>query len=164
MWIEGTVGLHVGQSCPEDVDDFEDSEETAARGRGPRRGRVLVMDDERMVRDMMRRQLVIFGFEVVAAVNGQEAVNAYRRAHEDGRPFDVVILDLRVPSGWGGEQTISELLKFNPGVRALVCSGSLSGPVDAYKRLGFCGVLGKPYAMAELRAAVEAALPTSTAR
>jgi CheY-like chemotaxis protein len=158
MWIEGTVGLRLGQYPPAEPENSDDAAEAAARGRGPRRGRVLIMDDDRMVRDTMRRQLVIFGYEVVAAVDGEEAVRAYRQAREDGQPFDVVILDLQVPSGWGGERTISELQKLNPGVKALVCSGSLAGPVDAYQRQGFCGVLGKPYAMTELRTVLESAL------
>jgi CheY-like chemotaxis protein len=119
------------------------------------------MDDDRIVRDTMRRQLVIFGFEVVEAADGREAVDVYRWARESGQPFDAVILDLLIPDGWGGEETLAELLKLDPGVKALVCSGSLARPVAEYRQQGFCGVLGKPYALGELRTVVEAALPAA---
>jgi len=116
------------------------------------------MDDDRMVRETMCRQLAICGYEVTAAVHGEDAVRAYRQAREDGRPFDAVILDLMVPSGWGGEQTLVELLRFDPGVKAMVCSGTLEGPKAHYEKKGFRGVLGKPYSLAELRGTVEAVL------
>lgn len=162
MKIEGMVGIHCDQSQPEPADGCGDAVQLAARGRGPRRGRILIMDDEQIVRETMRRQLVIFGYEVVAAVNGQEALGFYRQAREAGQPFDAVILDLMVNGGWGGEETLSQLLKVDPGVRALVCSGSLSKPVAEYRRDGFCGVLGKPYAMGDLRTVVEAVLPAAS--
>jgi len=139
----------------------EESAHIAAPGRGPRRGKILIMDDDRMVRETMRRQLAIFGYEVAATGHGEDAVSSYRQASEAGQPFDAVILDLLVSEGWGGEQTLSELLKLDPGVRALACSGSLSGPVGDYERKGFCGVLSKPYAMGELRGVLEAAFPAS---
>lgn len=162
MRIEGTVGLHI-ENCPaNETAGGEGVAQPAARGRGPRRGRILIMDDEQVVRETMRRQLVIFGYEVVAAVNGQEAVDAYRQARDAGQPFDAVILDLMVAGGWGGEETLSQLLKVDPCVKALVCSGSLSKPVAEYRRKGFCGVLGKPYAMGDLRTVVEAVLPAAS--
>ncbi len=119
------------------------------------------MDDDRMVLETMRRQLVIFGYEVVTSVHGEDAVNAFRQAREAGQSFDAVILDLKVPVGWGGEQTLLELLRLDPGVKVLACSGSLSGPVGDYERKGFCGVLNKPYAMGDLRGVLEAALPAT---
>lgn len=130
----------------------------AAPGRGPRRGRILVMDDNRMVCETMRRQLVVFGFEVATTGDGQEAVAVYEQARKDGKGFDMVILDLLVDGGWGGERTLAELRRLDPAVKAMVCSGSLSGPSDAYARQGFGAVLAKPYALEELRRKVETTL------
>ena len=161
MRIAATVGLSLEPRSGSREGQTEESAHLAAPGRGPRRGRILIMDDDRMVRETMCRQLAIFGYEVAAAVHGEDAVSAYRQARETGRPFEVVILDLMVANGWGGEQTLSELLRLDPGVKALVCSGSLSGPVADYERKGFCGVLSKPYAMEELRGVVEAVLPAA---
>jgi CheY-like chemotaxis protein len=120
--------------------------------------RILIMDDDRGVREMMRRQLKAGGHEVTVTACGEEAVRAYRRARGEGRSFDVVILDLVVDPGWGGEQTLEALLSLDPGVRAVVCSGSLAAAKQHYESKGFCGVLGKPYALADLHAALAAAL------
>ena len=127
----------------------------AAPGRGPRRGRVLVMDDHQMVRETMRRQLVVFGFEVAVSANGQAAVEAYEQARRDGTPFDMVVLDRLVDGGWGGERTLAELRKLDPRVKAMLWCGSLDAPSEAYVRQGFGAVLGKPYSLEELRLKVE---------
>ena len=158
MRIAATVELNLEPRCGFRAEKTEESAHPAASGRGPRRGRILIMDDDPLVRETMRRQLAIFGYEVADVVHGEEAVSVFRQALEARRPFDVVILDLMVPGGWGGERTLPELTKLDPGVKALVCSGSLSGPTAEYERKGFCGVLSKPYAIGDLRGAVEAAL------
>jgi len=92
----------------------------AAPGRGPRLGRVLVMDENPMVRETMRRQLIVLGYEVALAADSRDAVAACERACQEGRPFAVVILGVLVDGGWGGAQTLDELKKFAPGSKALV--------------------------------------------
>jgi DNA-binding NtrC family response regulator len=158
MRIAATVELNLEPPSGSGAEKTEESAHLAASGRGPRRARILIMDDDRQMRELMHRQLAIFGYEVATAVHGEEAVSVFHRALETGRPFDAVLLDLQVAGGWGGERTLPELVRLDPGVKALVCSGSLSGPVSEYERKGFCGVLSKPYAIEDLRAAVEAAL------
>jgi CheY-like chemotaxis protein len=117
------------------------------------------MDDNRMVRETMRRQLAICGYEVVMSADGQEAVQAYRDARSAGHPFDAVILDLMVDTGWGGERTLQALMQLDPCVNALLCSGSLAGSGAEYVKKGFRAVLTKPYSLGDLRLMVEAALP-----
>lgn len=159
MRISATVGLSLESGSGSGSGGrSEEAAHIAAPGRGPRRGRILIMDDEQMVRETMRRQLVICGYEVAAAAHGEDAVSAYLQAREAGRSFDVVILDLKVPDGWGGEQTLAELLRLDPGVKALVCSGTLAEPKTHYEKKGFRGVIGKPYSLADLRGQVEAVL------
>lgn len=156
--IDVCVGVDLEPRSVPRREPTDESAQIATPGRGPRRGRVLVMDDDPMVRQIMHRQLAICGFEVTVAERGEDAVAAYRRAREEGRPFAAVILDLLVPSGWGGEQTLAELLTVDPGVRALVCSGTLKGPKAHYRKQGFRGVLAKPYSLADLRAELEEVL------
>jgi len=158
MRIAATVELNLEPPCDFRAEETEESAHQAASGRGPRRGRILIMDDESQVREIMYRQLAICGYEVMAAVHGEEAVKAYSQALEAGRPFDAVILDLLVANGWGGERTLDELLRLDPGVRALVCSGTLAGPRKHYEKKGFRGFIGKPYTLAELRGELETVL------
>jgi CheY-like chemotaxis protein len=119
------------------------------------RDRILVMDDDRIFRLLLHEQLSSCGYEVETTASGEDAVSAYRRALAAGRPFAAVILDLQVPDGMGGEQALAELKRLDPGVKALVCSGSLKGTRADYEQAGFRGILGKPYTLADLRSAVD---------
>ena len=114
-------------------------------------GRVLVMDDEEMVRDVCSSMLASLGYEVELARDGAEAVEAYRRARSEGRPFDAVVMDLTIPGGMGGKEAIGELLKVDPKVKAIVSSGYSNDPVMAeFGEHGFSGVVAKPYRIEEL--------------
>jgi CheY-like chemotaxis protein len=116
-----------------------------------RKGRVLVMDDESVIRLVAQALLGSLGHDVEAAENGDAAVGLYRRAIAEGRPFDVVILDLTVRGGKGGAETLRELLAIDPCVKAVVSSGYSDDQVIAtYLQHGFCSFLKKPYDMQEL--------------
>lgn len=118
-------------------------------GRG--RGTILVMDDEEMIREITGEILQNLGYTAEFAKNGREALELYRQAQERGSPFDAVILDLTVPGGMGGKETMRELLAIDPDARAIVSSGYSNDPVMAeFKRYGFRGFIVKPYHLTEL--------------
>lgn len=120
-------------------------------------GRVLVMDDDPLVRKVALATLRHLGYEPVAVTQSAEAVAAYRQAQQDGQPFVVVLLDLTIRGGRGGLQTLQDLQALDPQVRALACSGYSTDPVMSdWKRHGFVGVVTKPYRMAELGEALRA--------
>jgi PAS domain S-box-containing protein len=123
----------------------------------PGSGRVLVMDDDALVRKVALAILRHLGYEPVAVTQGEEAVAAYRQALQEGQPFSVVLLDLTIRGGQGGLQTLHELQALDPQVRALACSGYSTDPVMSdWERHGFAGVVTKPYRMAELGEALRA--------
>lgn len=114
-------------------------------------GRILLMDDEAMVRNAAEGMLRVLGYEVDSVVNGMEAVEHYQRARESGRPFDAVIMDLTIPGGMGGKVAIRKLRRLDPNVRAIVSSGYADGPVMAeFRKFGFRGVMAKPYELTTL--------------
>ncbi len=122
---------------------------TLAKGRG----KVLVMDDEEVLRDLALEILDTIGYEGAAVKDGAEALAAYRDAMEAGRPFDVVIMDLTVPGGMGGREAVGKLLRMDPRAKAVVSSGYSNDPVMAdYRGHGFCGVIAKPYSIHEIGA------------
>jgi PAS domain S-box-containing protein len=115
------------------------------------KGRVLIMDDEGIIRNAAGRALVRIGYEVEYAKDGAEAIELYTRAKDENRPFDVVIMDLTVPGGMGGKEAIEKLISIDPDVRAIVSSGySNDSVMSEYRRYGFKGVLSKPYSIGEL--------------
>jgi PAS domain S-box-containing protein len=113
--------------------------------------RVLVMDDESVVRVVAGELLRELGHEAEFAEHGDAAIEKYRRAKADGRPFDIVILDLTIRGGKGGAETLRELLEIDPGMKAIVSSGYSDDEVVAtYRQHGFRSFLKKPYDMKEL--------------
>jgi CheY-like chemotaxis protein len=124
-----------------------------------RKGRVLVMDDEELVRKVAYELLTGLDHDVELAVHGGEAVEKYRQAKAAGRPFDVVILDLTIRGGIGGEETMRKLLEIDPGVKAIVSSGYSNDSVVAnYRDHGFAAFLKKPYDLTDLQTTLNALL------
>jgi len=124
-----------------------DSESVPAPGQG----KILLMDDDAIIRDLAQELLVILGYEVHLAVDGREATKSYAAASASGRPFDAVILDLTVPGGMGGKEAIQMLRDQDRNVRAIVSSGYSNDPIMAtYQQYGFKGVLVKPYGVQEI--------------
>ncbi len=118
-------------------------------------GTVLLMDDDEGVRDYAAEILRRGGYQVILARNGTEALDVYRQAQNGGEPIDVVILDLTIRGGKGGEETIKDLLKMDPEVKAIVSSGYSNNPVLAhYRAFGFRGVVPKPFMPHEMLKAV----------
>jgi CheY-like chemotaxis protein len=121
-------------------------EEASVPASKPRPGRILVMDDQEVVRRLTKRLLEQMCHEVELEQDGQGAIEAYESAKGQGRPFDAVILDLTVRNGVGGKETLRELLKIDPAVKAIVMSGYANDPVVLEpERHGFKGVLAKPF-------------------
>jgi len=117
----------------------------------PGRGRILVMDDDEQVRTIAARQLREAGHEVVVVDSGTAALTAYQVAQAEGKPFAVVLMDLTVPGGEGGKETMPKLLAVDPAAKGIVVSGYSDDPVLAnYHDYGFCARLAKPYRQDQL--------------
>ncbi len=125
----------------------------------PLKGKVLLMDDEEIILEIGSEILSNFGLEVELAKSGEEVMEKYVQKLNQQTPFDLVILDLTIPGGMGGKETIKELQKVDKNVKAIVSSGYSNDPVMAnYKSYGFKGMVIKPYRMAEMYATVKAVL------
>lgn len=125
--------------------------ETGMAGVFRGKGRVLVMDDEEMLRDLLAQHLPGLGYEPELAVDRAEAVNLYRRALNEGRPFEAVLFDPTAPVGMGGRETLRELLKIDPAVKAIASGGYAADAVLAdCKRYGFAQAIAEPHRPDEL--------------
>jgi nitrogen-specific signal transduction histidine kinase/ActR/RegA family two-component response regulator len=115
------------------------------------RGRILVMDDEKMIRHLAGELLSYLGYEVSFSKDGAKAIEIYKEAMESGEPFDAVILDLTVRGGMGGKEAIRKLTEIDPHVKAIVSSGySDDSVMTDFEKYGFKGVVAKPYSVNEV--------------
>lgn len=118
--------------------------------------RILAMDDEEFVRDVLEGMLEQLGYEVEVVENGEQAIVSYERAMGEGRCFDAVIMDLTVRGGMGGRAALAKILAIDPDVRAIVASGYSGDDVladpDAH---GFVEALPKPFVMQDLAGALD---------
>jgi PAS domain S-box-containing protein len=115
------------------------------------KGRILLMDDEKVVRQTAQEILGHLGYEVDVCDNGTAALNLYRAAREAGIPYGAVFMDLTIPGGMGGKIMMKKLLEIDPDVRGVAMSGYSNDPILAhYREYGFCGVVAKPFTVDEI--------------
>ncbi len=121
----------------------------------PGNGRILVMDDEEMILRVASQMLSFLGYEVETASDGAGAIERFAAAQASSRPFDAVILDITVPGGMGGKETVQRLRASDPDVRAIVSSGYSNDPIMAdFRTHGFKGIAVKPYELLSLSRAL----------
>jgi signal transduction histidine kinase/ActR/RegA family two-component response regulator len=114
-------------------------------------GKILVMDDEKHIRDLASDMLDKIGYKVITTIDGTEAIELYKEAMESGNPFDAVIMDLTISGGMSGKEAVQKLIEIDPEVKAIVSSGYSNDPVMAdFGKYGFKGVVAKPYKIREL--------------
>ncbi|MBW7956880.1 MAG: PAS domain S-box protein [Deltaproteobacteria bacterium] len=142
---EGTTfNVYIPASISTSASTERETDESASIFKA--RGRVLVMDDEDIIREVAGELLECMGCEVATAGDGLEALEKYSQAFEAGAPFDAVIMDLTVPGGMGGKEAVKKLLEIDPNAKAIVSSGYSSDTIIAnFKEYGFSDVILKPY-------------------
>ena len=129
---------------------------TAASSKVPR---ILLMDDEVCILEVVTELMTMLGYEVECARDGDEALELYEAAQKRGQTFDLVIMDLTMPGGMGGKEAIKKLLESYPDARAIVSSGYSNDPVMSdFASHGFVGVLQKPYTVKELEESLKSAV------
>jgi len=115
------------------------------------KGKILVVDDEKVFRDMLKDALEYLGYEVLLAENGREGVKVFK-AHQD--MLDLVILDMNMPV-MDGRDMFKELKKIRPDVKALLATGfTLNGEVQELMDQGVMGFIQKPFRIEEISKAV----------
>ncbi|WDP86533.1 MAG: PAS domain S-box protein [Desulfobacter sp.] len=124
------------------------------------KGRILVMDDEPLVRDMLARMLESMGFSVVPVQDGTQAIDAFSKAANQGLPFCAVILDLTIPGAMGGKETVKKIREKDMNIPVFVASGYSESPVLADpEKFGFTAGIEKPFLISALGRMLNRHLP-----
>ncbi len=136
-----TFTIYLPATEKQEEEDLEQQPEPALDATG----RILLMDDEKTVRQMAGELLETMGYDVVYAKNGEEAIIHFKEALKADTKFDAVILDLTVKGGMGGDKAIEKLLELDPDVKAIVSSGySAKQALAKPEEYGFKGTIPKP--------------------
>ncbi len=148
------VRCHLPAVGAEPASEATDERAPSSRtGPSRRDARVLVMDDEPAVREVIEQTLMELGCEVLLAADGVEALEHYARLRAEGGRLDLALLDLTVRGGPGGVEVLRELREIDPAIRAVLMTGYDRGPAEReYRDHGFMAVLSKPFALDDLRA------------
>ncbi|MGD0845575.1 MAG: PAS domain S-box protein [Geobacteraceae bacterium] len=126
-------------------------------------GRVLVMDDEDLIREIATDILDFMGYAVDSCSDGREAVERFRAARENNVPFSAVILDLTIPGGMGGKEAATRILQIDPDAVLIVSSGYSDDPVIAnFRQFGFSGVVSKPFDAEGLASEMKRLIPITS--
>lgn len=125
-------------------------------------GRILLLDDEDMLRETATAILKYLGYEVDPVADGSAAITAYKRSLEQNQPYALLIFDLTIPGGLGGTETLRQILTLNPRARAIVSSGYSNDPVMAdFADYGFIDRIAKPYTVAKLTEVLQRCNPNA---
>ena len=91
------------------------------------------------------------GFDVDFSHEGATALRYYTQAFQQGTPYVATILDLTIPGGMGGKETLRQIKMLDPQAAVIVSSGYSNDPVMArFQEFGFSGVIAKPYNLLDL--------------
>ncbi len=132
-----------------DITDIPPSDRRVLAGHG----RILVMDDEIPLLKVVEKMLNKAGYSATLVRDGQEALDAYSLAMKMKQPFDAVIMDMTIPGGMGGLETIKRLRQIDAHVKAIVSSGYANDPVlGEFRAHGFAAILNKPFNIQDLAA------------
>ncbi|MDD2462416.1 MAG: response regulator [Desulfobulbus sp.] len=154
VWIDSPPegGCKVLLYFPIQEQRAENGQIEAALGRGRR---VLVMDDEEMMRLISRKMFEHYGCRVTVATSGEEAINFFQQQLDLGKPFALSLLDLRVHGGMGGLEAARRIREMAPEAKLIAVSGDPgSEEMQQFGDYHFVAALGKPFSIDAVEALV----------
>lgn len=147
----------------------EADEATAQLQSRPRReqlyhgkGRIMVVDDERMIRQITCDMLTHLGYETESAADADSSEALIHQARDEGRPFKLYFFDLTLPGGRSGTELLADLRKGGDDTPAILSSGYCNNPVvNQHRNYGFSASVLKPYSIEQLSKQVDAVIRQS---
>jgi len=145
------VGTTFTIYLPASITGGTEHQESFVEEKAASKARIMIMDDDEIVRDIAKNMLDFLGHEVVLAKDGEEAIALFKDAKDTGTKFDLIIMDLTIPGGMGGQEAVKKILAIDSDAKVIVSSGYSNAPAMAnFKDYGFCATIVKPYRLNEL--------------
>jgi PAS domain S-box-containing protein len=142
------IYLPASEKTPKPDNSSSDSSDKKTK----RKTKVLIMDDDKVILTMLSKILNKFGIDADLTTDGEQTITKYQESFNNAEPYGLVILDLTIPGGMGGKETVKKILAINEDAKVIVSSGYASGgTISEYKSYGFIDMIQKPYSMAQLK-------------
>lgn len=117
---------------------------------------VLVMDDNPIVLSILKKILQKLGCNVDTSTNGEECIEEVEKATIENRSYDIIFLDLTIPSGKGGKEVLDELKEINPKIKTIAISGyHYADIIRNPKKFGFSSSVSKPFTINDIKKAID---------
>ena len=114
--------------------------------------RILVLDDEELILELVTEFLQLLGLEVETAATGRKAIEKFKNAIDKKEPFSLVILDITLPEDMDGAEVLKEIKKIDPGIKAIVSTGYNTSDIMSDPRaFGFDAAIPKPFSLNKLK-------------
>ncbi len=163
IYVNSTLGegttfvIHLPTANTEDNNLMESQTNTTPNSEVPAL-KILLMDDDALVRDVSQRILNKLGHAVDLCNDGTQAIKNYRTAMDQNTPYSLVVMDLTIPGGMGGQETMKQLLAIDQNTKGVVASGYSTDPIMAkYKDYGFKAMVTKPYTIEKMKQVIDKA-------
>jgi DNA-binding NtrC family response regulator len=122
-------------------------------------GNILVIEDDLVIHDVLKRLLHKLGLESVFAMDGKSALDVFQRSMSETNRFNVVLIDLTLQGTMNGIEVVKKIHEIDPQIKCIITSGYTNDPVMInYAKYGFSGAISKPYTISQFYEVMQKAL------
>ena len=123
---------------------------------------VLIVDDDDIVREMLRAYAQVLGYEVTVASDGPEALCTFKKWKMEGKCFDLIVIDFKMPGDLSGVDVLRCIHQMDASVKAILISGYASDEVmQNCHNYGFKARIPKPFTIDDFRQTIDNILSTT---
>jgi len=153
---KGTTFSTVLRACDSVTNVTKQGPDTFSQRRKGDTLRILLIEDDPVVQEVLTATLTATGYSVDVASEGETGVAMYQETFSHGASYQLVISDLTIPGGMGGKEAVLKILAIDPDAKVIATSGYAMDPIMAqYDKFGFKGRIAKPFRLQDVQREIE---------